>query len=260
MQIPQFVKEVIWCFYPPRYKQLSEKPFSSSVWFMTKMLALAFVISGLFFIPAIIGLNGALSEGLEGFSAASVQTSLAQNSPFSFPVVNPWIVVDLNSNLSLSKELVVIDKEVVHYRFFNVGNITQSELSSPIENKGRVAGFLTKLIILLLPGITLFLFVRYWVKYFLIALLMGTLFFVLLELTQYRLKFKRMLSIAAHAVSPIIILEVVSSALYANYLLPLPSIRFAGLNIYALSFIIMGIIMTAGIVGCKVKEFSEKKK
>lgn len=260
MQIPQFVKEVIWCFYPPRYKQLSEKKFSSSLWFMTRMLFIAFIVSSLFFLPKLISMKGEIEDGLSQFSALSVQPALAQSSPFSFPESNPWVVVDLNSNLSLSKELVVIDQTAVHYRFFNIANVSQETLFSPIEHKATVAGFLTKLFVLFLPGVALFLFVRFWFKYFLMTLIMGTLFFIIMELSQYRLRYKQMLSIAAHAVAPIMILEVVSAAIYSSYLLPLPTIKFAGLYIYAVSFIIMSIIMAAGIVGCKVKEYSEKKK
>lgn len=260
MQIPQFIKEVIWCFYPPRYKQLSEKSFSSSVWFMTRMLVIAFLIAGLFFLPQLISMKGELENGLSQFSALSIQPALAQSAPFAFPSKDPWVKVDLNSNLSLSKELIAIDQSSIQYRFINVRNITQLELFQPLEHKATVAGFLTKLFILFLPGVALFLFVRFWFKYFLMTLIMGTLFFIIMELSQYRLRYKQMLSIAAHAVAPIMILEVVSAAIYSQYLLPLPTIKFAGLYIYAVSFIIMAIIMVAGIVGCKVKEYSEKKK
>lgn len=251
MKIPPFVREVVWSCYPPRYKELSEKSFRDSLKYMSKVLFVAFLLAGILFLPQMFTLKGDIEEGFSKFSSFTIQDNITQTAPILIPEAHPLIMVDLNSNLTLSEELFVIDKETVHYRFINKGSIPIDLLKSPGQSTSRVAGFATIVMLMLLPGIALFLYIRMWLKYFLVLLVMGTFMFVVMELTKFKLKWKQMLNIAAHAMTLIIFIEVISAALYTKFLIPI--IPFLGVKIYAISLLALAVLMVLGIVGTKIK-------
>jgi len=244
MRIPAFVKEVVWACYPPRYKQLAEKPFGQSLKYMSKILLIAFIISGILFLPKLFTLKDTIQEELSKFESFQLDGNISQTAPITIPRHNPWIVVDLNANLSMTKEALVIDQNTVKYRFFGIKSIPRNELKN-METSS--AGFFTAMLLLMLPGILLLLYIRMWVKYFLIILVVGTLFFIIMELSRFRLRWKQMLNITTHALTAVILIEVIAAAVNANFLLPI--FRFVGVNVYLITLAVLIVLMILGIVG-----------
>jgi len=224
---------------------------------MSKVLLLAFLICSIFFIPTILTLKTEIQQEFSKFTAFQIETNISQSAPINIPQARPWIVVDTNTNLTLTEELFVIDNENVHYRFLNKGTISQMLLKSPGQAVPRVSSFATILLLMWLPGIVLFLYLRMWIKYFLIVFLTGTLFFIIMELTRFKLKWKQMLNVAAHASTLVILIEVIMAAVSTTMLIPL--VPFLGIKIYALSLALLGILMIFGIVGCKFEDKKKKK-
>lgn len=257
MRVPDFIKEVVWSFYPPRYHQLADRSFWGSLGYMSKVLFIAFVISGILFLPKLFLLKDSIESELSKFEVFGISGNVTQSSPIAVPQHNPWVVVDLNSNLNLSKEIFVIDKETVKYRFISPKSIPREQLKNPGTNRAGVSRFLTALIIMLLPGIALLLYVRMWLKYFLYVLVFGTLFFIIMELSRRRLRWKQMLNIACHALTPVVFIEVVSAVVSTIYLLPV--LRFLGLNIYAVTTGLMAAMMVVGIVGYHIEDYRRRR-
>ncbi len=257
MRVPDFIKEVIWSFYPPRYRQIADKPFLKSLAYMSKILIVAFIIAGILFSPKLFLLKDSIESELSRFEVFSVSGNVTQSSPIVIPRHNPWVVVDLNSNLNLSKEIFVIDKESIKYRFISPKSIPRSQLNNLASNRPAASGFLTALLIMLLPGIALLLYIRMWIKYFLYMLVFGTLLFIIMELSRYRLRWKQMLNISGHALTAVILIEVVSSAVTTVYLLPV--LRFLGLNIYTVTTILLAALMVVGIVGYHIEDFRKRR-
>ncbi len=251
MQVPNFVKEVIWSLYPPRYRQLSEKPFRKSLGYMSGVLLVAFLIAGILFLPKLFLLKDTIQEELSKFDVFTLSGNVVQAAPVKIPRHNPWVVVDLNANLTLTKEIFVIDSSTVKYRFFGVKSLPREQLKDITAYKPRVSGFFAAILILMLPGIAFLLYVRTWLKYFLLVLVMGTFFFIIMELTKFRLHWKQVLNIAAHALTLVIFIEVISAAITTVYLLPI--LRFLGVNIFAITTLLFAVMMVVGIVGCNVE-------
>ncbi len=252
MKVPEFIKEVVWAFFPPRYKQLADKPFRKSLGFMSKVLLIAFILAGLLYIPKLFLMKDVMEEEFAKFSTLKLDGDVVQTDKIMVPRHNPWLVIDLNNNVTLTKEIFVIDKENVQYRFLNTNSIPRQQLKDFSANKARVAGFLTVILIMLLPGIALLLYIRMWLKYLLFIFVFGTLFFIIMELSKMRLKWKQMLSIAAHALTGIIFLEVISAVFTTAYLIPV--MRFLGVSIYAISTAIFAFLMVIGVIGYHIED------
>ena len=225
VQIPQFIKEVIWAFYPPRYRQLADKPVYKSVGFMTKMLVIAFLLAGIVFLPKIFLLKSSVQEQLSVFDELRFTPKVEQRAEFAVPSNRPWVRVDLNGNITLKDELFVVDKESIQYRLLSPKSIPQSQLKEPSAYRQEAGKFFAMIIALLIPGVALLLFVRSWLKYVLLIFVFGTFFFVITDLTRYKMKWRQMVSVAAHAITPVLLLEVIASAITAVFLLPIPNLR-----------------------------------
>jgi len=256
MQIPEFLKEVVWSFFPPRYKQLADKPFRKSLTYLSKVLLIAFILAGLLYIPKLFLLKNVMQEEFSKFSSFKLDGEVTQTDRISIPHHNPWLVIDLNSNLTLTKEIFVIDKDDVHYRFLNTKSIPREQLKDFSANKARVSGFLTTILVMLFPGIAILLYIRMWLKYLLMIFVFGTLFFIIMELSKFRLKWKQMLNIAAHSLTLIIFIEVISAALTTAYLIPV--MRFLGVSVYAVTTLIFAFLMAVGVVGYNVEARRKK--
>lgn len=254
MQLPEFIKEVIWSLYPPKYKQLSQRPYKMGLKYMSKLLLAVLLISSLLLLPKIALLNGDIKDNLGKFSSIQLIPNIQQTDRFAVPESSPWIVIDLNNNLTLQKEFFLIDKDSVQYRFFTPKSVEMKALLQPTEYKAQSAGFLMSMIVLMLPGIFLLLFVRLWLKYLLISFIFGSALFMLAELTKFRMKWKQMMNIATYALTIAIIIEAFIAGLFAQALFPIPSFRFLGLNIYMVPLAIYAIVMVAGIIGCQLPD------
>lgn len=257
MQLPEFIKEVIWSLYPPRYHELSDQKFRKSLKYMSKILLIAFLLAGLLYIPKLFFMKGGIQDELGKFSQFSFSGTVTQTEPVSIPHHKPFVVMDMNSNLTLTQEIFVIDKDNIQYRWFGVKRVPLNDFKDISGHKAEVSGFLAALITMLLPGIAILLYIRAWLKYFFLVLIIGTLLFIIFELTRFRMRWKQMLNIGMHALTLVILIETVSAPISAAYLLPVK--RFIGVNIYAVTTLLLAALMIFGIVGAQVVEKLKQK-
>jgi len=251
MRVPEFIKEVVWSLYPPRYRQIADKSFFHSIKYMTKILFFAFIVASIFFIPSALLLPESVESGLSKFGEFSFSASINQSDKVSIPSRNPWVVVDLNNNVSLSKEFFVVDESSVQYRLLKVNNVPREQFRDIIKDKNMMSSFIGTVLLLMLPGIALLLFIRMWIKYFVLILVAGTFFFLICELSKFRLKWKQMLNVVAYALTPIIFLEVISAGISTKYLIPV--LRFLGINVYLISLLILSVVVIMGVIGYHIE-------
>lgn len=257
MRIPEFIKEVVWSFFPPRYYQLADKPFSKSLIYLSKVLLLAFLVAGILFVPKLFLLKDTVESELSKFESFSVSGDVKQSDKITIPKHNPWVVVDLNSNLTLTKEIIVIDKETIKYRFLGIKSIPREDLKDISAHRDGASRFLTAMLLLMLPGVALLLYIRSWLKYFLLIVVMGTVVFLVMELSKLRLSWKQMLNIAGHALTGVIFIEVISAAITTAYLIPV--LRFLGVSIYAITTAVFVFMMIVGVVGYHIEEHRRRR-
>jgi len=258
MNIPPFIKEVIWSVYPPRYKQLSEQTFRSSLGYMSKLLFLSIIIAGIILLPTLALVKGTIGQELNKFDTFTINEEITQTGIIQIPRTNPWVHVDLNKEHLLENEFLVIDSEKIRYRLFGINVVDQESLKNLNSGDAQVNKLFATIMFLLLPGIGLLIFIKAWIKYFLLALLIGTVLFIILELTKFRLRWKEALNIAIHSLTIIIPVEIISASVYSKYLIP--TFKFIGLNVYALSTVVFVILAFIGAIGYQVEQRKKRRR
>jgi hypothetical protein len=229
--ISQFIKEVAYSFHPLRYQYLSEKKYSSSLFFMSRIIMIAIIIAAVLAVPKIFALKSGIEQEIGKFTSFTITGNVTASEPINIPSTTPITIIDLvTENKTIGDETFLITKDKIHYRFFGLKSINIADLKDVTSHQKAVGGFITVLLLMFLPAFGLLLFVSLLIKYFILTLLASLAFFVLLELTHFRLKFKKMLSVTCHAATIGILLEVLSMPFSTNYLIP--TIKFLGTYVY----------------------------
>lgn len=247
-----FIKEVIWSFYPPRYKQLCNKKFFSSLKFMSVVLLVSFLLAGILFFPKLFTIKAVIENEIDKFAVFNVQADVSTTAPITLPTNKPLLVIDTVSDRNISKEVFVITNDSLKYRLIGKNSVPLSGFKNIKESKRIVSGFLTVLFVLLLPAVFILFYFKFWLKYFLLVFFVSVILFILFELTRWRLKFKQVLNIACHTAVVMVVLEVVSAPINTGYLLPF--LKFLGINIYAVTLALFCIFSIAGIVFVNIKK------
>lgn len=254
----KFIKEVLACFYPPKYKKLKNTGFWKSYSFLLKVLFLTFLISSVLLIPKFSSLRSDIVDDLSKINILNISGKIDISEPILIPSKDPLMTIDIQNKRSMKKEILLINKEEFQFRFFGKRKIDLDKLKNPAENKQEVGTFAACLILLLAPGFALIIFFKIAVKYLLIIFLLGSILFFLMDLTNRRLKYKKALSITAHAGIPIMIIETISAVINPTWMLPF--MRFIGLNIYAIPLLAWIVYSTICIfTATKQKEHKDGK-
>ncbi|OYT31551.1 hypothetical protein DRJ22_00360 [Candidatus Woesearchaeota archaeon] len=246
------LKEVIWSFYPPRYKQLCNQKVRSSLKFLSSILFVSFILASVLFLPKIVTIRSAIEHEIDKFSVFDIKADVSTSAPVVIPSNNPLFVVDASSDRNISKEFFVVTKDSVKYRLFGRHSVPLSGFKNIKESKRIVSGFLSVLAVLMLPSVFILLYIKFWIKYFLIVFFVSLVLFILFELTRWRLKFRQVFNIACHTVLVMVVLEVVSAPFGTRYLFPF--LKFLGVNVYAVSLALFSVFTVAGFVFVNVKK------
>ena len=90
----KFIKEVLSCFYPPKYKSLKMKTFWQSYGFVLKVLLVAFVISSIIMIPDMLKLKNEITGEVGKLQAVNITGKIVTTSPVNIPTKDPLVAID----------------------------------------------------------------------------------------------------------------------------------------------------------------------
>ena len=231
----KFIKEVLSCFYPPKYKSLKMKTFWQSYGFVLKVLLVAFVISSIIMIPDMLKLKNEITGEVGKLQAVNITGKIVTTSPVNIPTKDPLVAIDTQTDRQLKNEFLVITDDFVKFRFLGKQQIEIDKFKQPSKNKAEIGPFIAKLVLLLAPGFILMIYLKIAIKYFILTWIFGILIFFLMDLTTLKLKFKKVLTITAYASAPIILIETISSTINPVWMMPF--MRFLGINVYAISLL-----------------------
>jgi len=253
--VSKFIKEVAYTFHPFRYQYLADKRFSSSLWFMARIIMIAIVLAALLSFPRMFAFKSGIQDELGKFSEFHISGNISATAPVNIPESKPMAVIDLvTANKTIGDETFLVTKDKISYRFFGLRDISISELKDVTANPAAVSRFLTILLLMFIPAFGFLLFSSLLIKYLLLVLLSSLAFFVLLELTHFRLKYKQMLSVTCHTATFAILLEVLSMPFSTAYLVP--TIKFLGTYVYAIP---LGIFFALTLVFIILTYFDRKR-
>ncbi len=244
---------------PVRLRELCEKSFGHMVECVSKVLLLAVLMMCVVFIPRLVYASFDMGGQLAKLNTTSVscEGKLTTSEPARFPARQPFIVFDTTGIHShLENERFLITDEGVLYRWFGKEKMRSFEWFSEVwASPQEVKGFVIALVIFILPSLVFFLYGFLWIKYLFLIVLFGTVSYVLLDLTHFRLPWKQMVKLAGYASVPMILLEVVSIPINTLYLVAL--VQVAGVNVYLVPLIFYSICMIVLVVflhACRKKE------
>jgi hypothetical protein len=249
--VVKLLKKLVYYFHPFRYGEISEQKFCKSLKFLSLILLFAFIIAGILWIPRVFQLKSQMTEELNKFESFEVSHNLTMTAPVAIPYTKPLLVIDTTAPRNISQEYLLVTKEQVQFRFFGINTIPTEHLTHAPEHKEEASGFIAKFIAMLIPGIALFLYIRAWIKYFLLIIAAGTIFFIILDLTKFKLKWKQMLNLSALMITPMVLLEVISAPISTEYLMPIG--RFLGTELYLITLALYAALMIFGIVFVHIK-------
>lgn len=258
MGIPMLLKEVAWSVHPKRYKFLSERKFRTSVKYLSKLLLVLVLLSSVFVLPRVLTMHGAVMDELDKFSEFSVSGNLSTSEPIVIPETQPVLVVDMAAQRNLSDESFLITRDTIQYRFFGKKSVPVDAVLSPKEHRASAAGFLSALFVMFAPGLLFYYYLYMWLKYVLLVIFTASVFFILLELTKFRLKWWQLASIGTHALTVPLAIEVLAQPFSTAFLLPVG--KFLGTPINLVPLVLFGVLMIAGVICARVEWKPRKRR
>ncbi|MBW3001832.1 DUF1189 family protein [Candidatus Woesearchaeota archaeon] len=239
MKTPEFIKEIVHSFNPRKLDKYTNRSFGHCVGYFTMILAFAFVIMMVCYAPQVGRLTGFVSEQMSKFDAINVSGSVDMNSAIHIPEKKPVLTIDMTGeDVKPTTQRVIITKDYVLYSLLKgTEKVGTKQLLEPTKNRPIVSQVLALFIIFILPSIVFYSFIALWIKYFLLILIIGTLTFLLLDLTQYRKKWVKTIKLACFAAAPVIAIEVISIPFNTDWLIPL--FRIVGISIYVIGIVLL---------------------
>lgn len=262
--IPPLVKEVAWSFHPYRYNFISGFTFRKSIKYLAKIILVALVFSLLLASPKFFTLNSSISNAVSQFSVFNITGNVSTSGDVAIPTHNPFMIIDLQNSRNITDETFLITKDQIDYRFFGRKSVSIDALIDPKNAQSDSTKLLSTLALMLIPGIVFYSFIYIWLKYFILVILSASIMFIVLEVTHFKLKWRELANISAHAATIPVFLEILSEPFSADYLLP--TLKFFGSNVYIIPIVLMFVLSVVAIVfthldrkGLKPK-FKRKKK
>ena len=130
----KFIKEVLSCFYPPKYKSLKMKTFWQSYGFVLKVLLVAFVISSIIMIPDMLKLKNEITGEVGKLQAVNITGKIVTTSPVNIPTKDPLVAIDTQTDRQLKNEFLVITDDFVKFRFLGKQQIEIDKFKQPSKN------------------------------------------------------------------------------------------------------------------------------
>ncbi len=256
MLFEKFSKEVLHAFNPKDFHNLVDAGFWDGIKYFTKILVLAYIIMAILLIPKAITLKNDIRSELAKFDAVSISGTVTQSDTIRIPGKEPLIIIDATGDeITPGKERITITRDSLFYKFFAGRKeipLTQIKEMDP----GVMSRLLLYLFIFILPSIVFFSFGGIWLKYFIFALLIGTLVFLMSDLTRFTQSWKTCVKSTCYAATLIILVETISSALYAKWMLPLFS--FWNFHIYLVP-LVAWLVLSLAFVVC-LHTFNSKRR
>jgi len=226
---------------PAKYNELSKDPHDAFV-FLTKTVGLGLILLTLLALPAAVTFSDQVLQKLGYFSRAELSGNFTTEKPILIPDHDPWIVVDTEGKLSPGREEIFVGDNIVS---FLGTTITHEELKDLKENKVAVAQLAAPIAVLLLPGLVFWVGLFFWLKYLAISAFVGVLGWLILDLTHLRQPFAKTLIASMHAAAIMVLIELISLPLSADYLYPLAG--YWRISLYAVSTIAYLVLFIFGI-------------
>jgi len=195
-------------------------------------------------------------SGFDSFEVLRISGDLVQSEPIKLPEKEPLVVIDIQEDVEPGSEQITVTKDYLYYNIlFGQKEVSVDQLKNPSDNTSAVSRLLLYLCLFVLPSVVFFSFAGIWLKYFLFGILVGTVAFLMSDLTRFTRPWKDCIKAAFYSCVIVILVEMVSSVLYPGWMVCLFS--FWGLHLYLVP-LIAWLVIALVFVTCLF--FYKKKK
>jgi hypothetical protein len=255
----QFFKELGQTFLPSHWQEICQRPMGKGLGFLSRVLALAFVLVLLLAIPQLAKMPKEMSEQLGKFESLQFSANLNMSSPIKLPREEPVAILDTSGAYTkLTEERLLITKDKIFYKlFFGTHELDTAELKDLKGNRSTVNKFLALVVFFVLPAVLFWAYFAVWLKYFVTVLVLSIILFVLLDLTHWRRTWKELFVIGCYVSTLPLLFEVGLSAMNANLLIPILSI-FGLVKLYLVPAVIL-CVLAIGAALCAHYNKQEQK-
>lgn len=249
MLFEKFSKEVFHAFNPFRFHELINAPFYNCLAYFTKIMLIAFIIMSILYIPKLVDLKDQISSQIAKFDEFSIKGTVKQSSPITIPEKEPLIIIDATGNeIAPGKERITVTRDTLFYKFFaGRKEVPLSQIKELSQNKEVVSKLASYIMIFIFPSILFFSFAGMWIKYMVAGFIIGTVAFLLTDLTRFGNSWPVCAKAAFYSSTLVVLIEVISSAIADKWMISL--IAFWGFHIYLVPLVIW-LVLSCGFVCC----------
>lgn len=253
-RIRTFLRDVRSSFNPHHYDAFSLRDSMKKTGaYFFGVLILSFIIMGVLTIPFLVTLPQYLESQFEKFEMLQLTANVSMNEPVLIAKQGPSFILDTTGSTTglTADEKVVVTKDTIYYKpFFTTYQLDTKEFGNLSGDRTLAIKILTAFSLLILPGIVLLMFFFFTLKYLIMIVIAGLTAFFIIDLTRTKILWDRLLIMAAHAATPMMLIEVAITPFTLRQLL-LPVWSLFGVYMYVITTLLFVVLFVVSIYYAK---------
>ena len=227
MGLRDFLHDIPYSLNGKHYGELADRKAGKAVGYVFGLVVIAFLIMCVLGIPTLSSFGDYIDNQLSKIDKIQIDGKVLMHDAILIPEVDPIIAIDATNNT----QKAVASKMLVTQEYFywktasgEVKKVKMADWFRNDESRSAIASFIFLVSLIFLPGFLFWLMILLFLKYLIIVTVFAAIFSITLDLTKYKIPFKKMFNICAYAATLLIFVEVIFIPIGTNYLLPLFSI------------------------------------
>lgn len=236
---------------PHQYAHLSERTYRQAFAYFASILLLGFFVMALLLIPQMLFLPSIIENNTAKLTDLSIDVKVETSEPIILTESSPFVVIDTTGNIqNVSQANLLVTQDYLEYSsLIGARRINVSDLRTIGKDPEFLKDAILFSIILLGPGILIAGLIGAFLKYFIVASLIGIGGFLFGRLLRFHIEFKKAYLISFYSSTLMVLLDLITLPIgLGPYLLP---VRILGisLNIISLAIMLTLFIIAIFIVG-----------
>ena len=237
---------------PRYYTDLGdEEPVNAFKYFLV-LMALAFLFAAILAAPKIYLMKEGVEKGFLEIKEMKFSGTFKTTGPIMIPRNNPAVTFDTTGNKTRDTEILLVTDKKVYYNLFGREEEQEIHDYDITQNRDEAGEMMKIIMIALIPGVVLFYYLMYLIKYLAIMTLNVAISFGIAKLFKNSIEFKQAVSLAIYTATPMVLIEILSIPFFIKkYLLSYSP--FVGMNfsIIAITFYLTLYVTAIRVNGSK---------
>jgi len=176
------------------YDDFAEQKPSRSVKYFLKLMILGTILLFLFSIPAFMKFSEKFGDSLSKFNYLTLSLNYSMKEPIVFfsGDSQKQLTIDLGSNSTTieSGKLLITNHSIIKKSWLGSELINTTGYSNVLEHKDKYRGFLTGILLFMLPSLVVLAYLFFSIKFFAMILIISFATFVISRVVRFEVGFK----------------------------------------------------------------------